>query len=150
MLGGAVELAKEFGGIRFPCWPGHLTTFRELLKSVPEVQIVLVDNEEQMFRLQRNMILTGIYKFPFGFWKRPGCHEEWYDGEAQDVVFYRQMGVPLEKKWESFPWKYEGPEPVYDKPYIFVHDDASRGYIMDLERIGRHWTQNMIDRKSVV
>lgn len=145
MAGGVVELAKEFGGIRFPCWPGHLTTFREIFKSVPEVQIVLVDDEYQMFRLQRNMILTGIYKYPFSYWKQAGGnHQEWYDGDPSDVAIYRQMGVPLEKKWDSFPWKYEGPEPSYEKPYIFVHDDASRGYTMDLDRIGRHWTQDMM------
>jgi hypothetical protein len=145
LAGGAVELAKEFGGLRFPCWTGHLSTFREIFKSVPEIMLVPVRDEHEMFALQRLMILTGIYKYPYEHWRHSIDLDQWRDGPPTDVHFYEQIGVPIDKKWESFPWRYEGPGPKYDdKPYIFVHDDAARGYIMDLDRIGRNWTQDMM------
>jgi hypothetical protein len=145
LLGGAVELAKEFGRIRFPSWIGHVPTFQSLCKDHPEIEIVPVKDENDMMSKQRNMILTGVYKRPYDFWKgQEPFNHPWKDVEPFDEMFYREIGVPIEKKWDSFPWKPVGTTPIYQMPYIFVHDDSSRGFAMDLDRIGRHWTQDMM------
>lgn len=144
-LGGVVELLKEFGELRFPRYYRHVPTFTELLKLYPSVEVVPVQNEHEMFEVSRVKILAGVYNYPFDHWRADVNQEQWRNGPPADQVFYEQIGVPIEKKWDSFPWLYEGPDPRCDgKPYIFVHDDASRGYIMDLDRIGRHWTQDMM------
>jgi len=144
LSGGAIELAKEFGSIRFASWYGHVPTFQEIFKDHPEVEVVSVQNEYDMFSKQRSMILTGRYKKPYDYWTIGPGEKVWRNSGAFDQQFYAEIGVPLQKKWDSFPWKYEGEPVKYDKPYIYVHDDASRGYIMDLDRIGRHWTQDMM------
>lgn len=142
--GGIVELAKEFGGIRFPRYYRHVPSFREIFKNNPEIEVIPVYDEHDMFRIQRVMILTGIYKYPYEFWRQSKDLDVWRDGPPTDIHFYEQISVPIEKKWDSFPWVYEGHIKYGHNPYIFVHDDASRGYIMDLNRIGPHWTQDMM------
>jgi hypothetical protein len=146
LAGGAVELAKEFVGLRFPAWTGHVPTFTEIFKDHPEIEIVPVKDENDMMSKQRNMILTGVYKRPYDFWKgQEPFNHPWKDGEPFDEMFYREIGVPIEKKWDSFPWRYEVGPVAYKSPYIFVHDDASRGFVIRTDRIGNpQWDQNMM------
>jgi hypothetical protein len=141
LAGGAIELAKEFRRLRFPAWTGHMPTFNEVFKDHPEVEVVPVRDEHEMFACQRNMILTGIYKRPFDYWKG-GMEEQWRRAESFDHRIYREIGIPLEKKWDSFPWR-PNVEPVYIKPFIFVHDDASRGFVIETNRIP-DWTQDQM------
>lgn len=141
LAGGAVELAKEFGEIRFPVWHGHMPTFQELCKGEPRITLVPVKNEHEMFAHQRSMILTGYYKQSPDYWTIGPGEKAWRSSEPFDQMAYREIGVPLEKKWESFPWKCDV-EPLYIKPFIFVHDDAARGFIIQPTRIDSQWTQD--------
>jgi hypothetical protein len=141
LAGAAIELAKEYGGIRFPAWPGHYPTFKVLFADHAEVEVVSVKNAHEMFAHQKLMILTGIYKLPIEYWKG-GAEAHWRNWKQFDQMIYDELGVPLEKKWDSFPWSFDGEPSVDESTYIFVHDDSSRGYAMNLDRIGRHWTQD--------
>lgn len=147
LAGGAVELAREFGCILFPAWHGHMATFQELFKDHPEVAVLSVTDERDMFAKQRLMILTGTYKVARDYWRTEGGEQAWRQSEPFDQMVYREIGVPLEKKWDSFPWKFQpdqerllDDETIY-LPYIFVHDDSSRGYVMNMSRIG-DWQQS--------
>lgn len=144
LAGGAVELAREFGALRFPVWEKQYPSFVEIFKSVPAVEVVPVRDEHHMVAYQRVVIMTGIYKKTHEFWRQNG-DSPLRDIMSFDEMFYGEIGVPLQKKWDSFPWKFEGEPLRREQPYVFVHDDASRHYIIDPNRMGRHWTQdNMV------
>lgn len=143
LAGAAVELAKEFGGLRFPCWEGHEPTFREIFKSVPEIEVIPVQDEHEMFQVQRTMILTGYYKKAPDYWIRLKMEDNWRKALPFDARIYGELQVPLEKKWESFPWKGDL-RVEYNRPYIFVHDDASRGYVIDTKRHLGAWPQELM------
>jgi hypothetical protein len=60
-----------------------------------------------------------------------------------DKSFYEQLGYDFSLRWDNFYVKrdYEIEEELYkslnsdDAPYIFIHDDPSRGFIIDVSRI---------------
>ena len=62
-----------------------------------------------------------------------------------DAAFYEQAGVPFEQRWTAFgaPRDCDAEADLFRAvapidPYIFVHDDASRGYAIDEARLPRN------------
>jgi hypothetical protein len=45
-----------------------------------------------------------------------------------DELFYEQAGLPFSKKYDSFYIDYDKSEPEKKDPFVFLHDDPSRGY----------------------
>jgi len=62
-----------------------------------------------------------------------GCANQLWNNGGDipfDVTFYAHAGLPHKFRWSKF--KYEqNDNPVPSTPYIFLHEDASRGFIID-------------------
>jgi hypothetical protein len=68
-----------------------------------------------------------------------------------DQLFYMQVGIPYEVRYQYCYWQRDlvEEERVYAKlapnaPYAFVHDDASRGYVVDTSAIALPIVRNDI------
>jgi hypothetical protein len=63
--------------------------------------------------------------------------------ENFDKSFYNQLGYNFSLRWDNFYFKrdYETEEELYkslngdNSPYIFIHDDPSRRFIIDIKKI---------------
>lgn len=67
-------------------------------------------------------------------------------GEQLEKQFYRLSGIPLEKKWDSFYVERDSAreKTLYDKirpdgEYVFLHEDASRGFTINRKKISRKY-----------
>ena len=64
-----------------------------------------------------------------------------------DVGFYTLAGLPFEDRFRKFKYErdLQREEEVYNElnpsgePYIFIHDDPKRGYVMDRSRISTNY-----------
>lgn len=112
------ELAKTEKFI-VPCYHRNLPSVRFMLDDVVNVEVAPINGDLEMIHLADTFkpICLGYY-----------C-KDGFDAENFDVEFYRQAGVPFEKRWSEF---HHGLISLHEKlpkgDYIFVHDDAERGF----------------------
>jgi hypothetical protein len=127
LAGAAVVLAERHEGLRFPCKRGNEVSVRSFFAFHPEIEVFCVDDPHDLeikFERQaaaRNVIFSGYYAEPNA---RPG--------ESFDRWFYRQLGVPLEDRWDKSPL-LKASKAVEQRlspcmPHAFLHDDGARGY----------------------
>jgi len=53
-----------------------------------------------------------------------------FNSQIFDQEFYKQAGVPFDKRWQDFAVVRNGATEIKaaDQPYVFMHEDQSRGY----------------------
>lgn len=59
------------------------------------------------------------------------------------MEFYRQAGIPYENRWKYKIRAHRGV--IKEKKSIFVHDDASRGYVINVDGFRPYMTKNIFD-----
>lgn len=113
----AVALLSKDDEIEFPSLARDIPTFESIFVHLPNVTVYMARNEDDM-RAMGKGVRTG---FTGG---EPNDHE------SLDEWFYRQLGLPIEARWENCPIRTASEdypqEGAPHEPYIFVHDDAER------------------------
>lgn len=76
-----------------------------------------------------------FYKVGFEYIQKN--HKNINVSETADSLFYRQLKIPYKKRFQKTYWKRDlnKERRVYNKliekkPYVFIHDDASRGFFI--------------------
>lgn len=126
-------LAKRYGGLVVPSTEIHKPTLEWMFGDDPSIEIVTINNYgpgegiieyhyDQLLDLSKyNVIKTGYAN---------NCPLE--GNETIDQWYYRQAGVPFECKWSEFKARKCPTQVEYPKePYFFVHQDGSRGLLVD-------------------
>lgn len=125
LAGLAVELAKEHGGVVFPCYPHNEASVRSFFVAHPQIEVVPVKHETDMMRAG---LKSAAPILPLGHYSH--AHPE--SDETFDAWMHRSAGVPLEARWG-------GPIPAAAKRvgqfqiplrdnYIFLHEDRARSF----------------------
>ncbi len=114
-----------------------------MYRDEPNISVVTVPNEDEYKTILeyiekndvKNFIKVGHEFYPWG------REEELGMGCAE--IFYQQMQIPYERRFDDFYYKRDLKEEqrVYEKlnpndeEYIFVHDDVSRGFEIPIEEL---------------
>lgn len=112
-------------------------------QNVPSVQFMLrglpvalfgVEHDEEATRLSVAAQKRGVRVLKLGMFNSPFDEKQW------DKEFYRVAGIPFEKRWSDWTIdrelsrEFKLPEPP-SEPYMFVHDDEARGFVIDTMRL---------------
>ena len=115
----------------------HLLPIAEGERESPFVQRTLKNHRSRNFLSVGHRALKSL--------------ERAYPRAFYDELFYRQVGLPYSIRYDWCYWQRDlaEEERVYQKlapetPYVFVHDDASRGFSIDTSTIGMAIVRNDI------
>jgi hypothetical protein len=104
-----------------------------MYRDLPQIEILPVADDQEARMMLETMPNTPLLKVGF----------ERLDSRNFVESFYRQVGVSVEKRHTGFHVErdHDREEACYRRltdgkaPYIFLHDDASRGFTIDPRRI---------------
>lgn len=104
-----------------------------MFRDVPNIHVIGVDGDSDVQAMiaphsPNSKIMTGVYRDDF----------RTIPGKSFDEVMYLQAGISFNSRWDTFSIQRDRVEEdrVFSQlcpqqPYIFVHDDPSRGYSID-------------------
>jgi hypothetical protein len=132
-LAGATAKLAEVEPIIFPCFERDLISVRDIFSTTPNVVVTPIKKESEMFLINTDCprLLTGYY----------GSHYASHGDVGFDQWFYDQLGVAISEKWGSFPnkevvhYRHRENTNINAEKWYFVHQDPSRGFKMDLDRV---------------
>ena len=128
------KLRERFDIVYMPVKQHNMHSVRDLFRDDVGIEIIPVqgdvDAKNKMSLFARYVDETiGVGNFGEGFLENCSSFDE---------SFYIQCDLPFKHRWSSFFYKrdLEKEEELYheiatDEPYIFVHDDLKRNYIID-------------------
>ncbi len=121
LSGGAVWLAKRRGSIVFPVYPAIERDVRLIFQNHP---LVMVKPWQQVV----NEGIKEVCKLVYAENQLINCVQSQIDMYREG---YRQARVPYWERWNSCPIEKAARNvtqvPIPQKPYVFVHDDSTRG-----------------------
>lgn len=131
----AVKLAQFHRGLAVPCWRRNLLSVKVLFVDYPEIEVFPIDSEAELPNTSPETILMGYYN--------KGLPR--LEGENFDLWFFRQMDMDIVKDQEFCPIRKMFSVPKYievidgpigdEKPYLFIHEDLDRGFLIHPERL---------------
>jgi hypothetical protein len=138
------HLAKQHGRIYVVAKTHNSEALKKMLCDVPNIKILSVESsradpvQKRLGGVARRLNLPTL---GIGFYGKDFFLPE--EAIRFDEQFYRQAGVPFEERWASFQFcrdeKRErdlmGSFGFAPKEYIFIHEDTSRGFLIDRSRI---------------
>lgn len=134
------EYAKRYPIVLIPVTKNYAKTLRGLLSDLPNVHIVSFDFAITDSRLNLKMESQAKLLSKFGFdILYLGAFESSFFKDPNmrlDANYYKQAQLDLEHRWDSFDVPRDKKREIElknllvpeGKPYIFVHDDASRNF----------------------
>lgn len=104
-----------------------------MFRDLKNLGLVPVTDGREAGRATRMMMARGCWRSGLGAYGDPP-----FDPTCFDREFYRQAGLPFEERWSGFHLQRDlsSEIPPPSEPYAFVHDDPTRGYVIDRHRIG--------------
>lgn len=133
------EMVKKYDSINLFCKTSNLTSVSSMYHDLQDrLTFIAVKGDPDVYDIT-NQLPSGEV---INIGHRGNPWNERCD-ESFDVQFYKQAGLSINKKYNSFFIDRTGlPQiPVPDGEYIFVHEDKPRGYSID-------WTK-LPDGKSI-
>jgi hypothetical protein len=113
---GLVTYLSKNEDIIIPCYEHNFVSVKAIHAGNPRVQVAIFKdaNEANEFATKRSSLTLTGENFPKGF--------------------YEQAGVDWKERWDSCPvWNASGAESIYiNRDIIFIHDDAERGFNIDV------------------
>jgi hypothetical protein len=138
-------LAPMYELLCLPVKYHNCSSVEYMFRDLPNVVIRPVENDDELCFFANNV------------WKSKtlglGCHSaQQFDGTNWDVEFYRHAGVEFSDRWEKFicPRDLKAEHNVAVKVLtddlcgeypVFIHEDTSRGIIINRNRINRNRTE---------
>jgi hypothetical protein len=128
------NLRKSYDVVHMPVKAHNFHTVKDMLRDDPGIELIKVTGDEQalkylgLFRARVDNIV-GVGQYGTDFLN---------DSKSFDESFYKQIDISYDARWDEF--KYVREDTVEAKlfedaqlpeKYVFVHDDASRNYLID-------------------
>lgn len=143
VLNGLVrELSARIPSLVWPVSSRYVFPVRFMMSDLPGVRITGVDSYPDVQDLWLPRWPEAIR---LGFF---------FDGEFDqlhwDREFYRQAGVDFNVRWSGFKFGFPLPQPIHTK--MLIHEDLSRGYIIDrgISAIDRRSATQVTHRPSIL
>lgn len=137
------HLYPSFKLLVLPVKAGNASTVRWMFRDLSNIRTLIVEKGNDPGLAADAFERAGAKAIRAGGSANP----QWRD-EMQmhfDAAFYEQAGVPFEQRWTAFetPRDCDAEADLFRavapaEPYIFVHDDAGRGYSIDEARLPRN------------
>lgn len=121
------ELAKENEKVTIPSYESNLNSAKYAFSDNPKIHVHKVSGDSHASQI------ASIWERDGKKALRLGMHAGTpFDFSKWDSEFYRQAGIPFEKRWDSFFIPYEVSTQVVppENPYAFIHEDVKRGFII--------------------
>lgn len=126
------RLAQQHSLMVVLCKPHNAPTESFMWRDLINLEVFSVANDEEAASARKAAQESGFQTLGLGMWSDlPFNLECW----AQS--FYEQAGVPFQMRWNEFLVNRQPSRelPVPDKPFCLIHEDKSRGYKIDRERL---------------
>lgn len=132
------EICKRYGKTFILCKGHNVASVEFMFRDLKNVAIYPVDNDAEASGVIVS-VPEGSDAIKIGY-----MGKDWLSNtDAWDESFYRQAGLDFNARWDSFYFKRdEKREKLFydkcikkDEPYIFIHDDKHRGFIIDDNKI---------------
>lgn len=147
------ELAKKHDYIILICKPHNLPSVEFMYRDIDNLYFLEFDDGEKAmeYLADKEKVLVGRYNGKY--WSTNTL-------TSFDEIFYKQIEIPHSKRWSGFYVERDRAREkslfekynVREGKYTFVHDDASRGFIIDekylngkIIRPDRAFTDNIFD-----
>lgn len=125
--------------------------------NVPSVQFMLRDLENVLIRpveddAEQIMFAERVWEcevLRIGGWGIPDGRL--FDPGHWDRSFYEQGGLPFDLRWSGWKCKRDITSErgfSFDGPYMFLHDDPTRGFQIDLKRVWGEKTGLRIEKPT--
>lgn len=138
---GLVRTLAENSPIELLCKKQNAATVEFMFRDDKRITVVPVKDD-----VEANSIFaaSGGNKLKIG---HGSLHRYMAGGKQFDEAFYAQCGIDFQERWRSFrcdrdadrEWKlyWRLWQEVHQKNYVFVHDDASRGFVIGADLAGK-------------
>ena len=122
----------------------YMNTVRQMLEDVPNITLIPLFNN-YTYR-QQNVLLKVCSGLGLKIISLGRFDSKYFSlsGMRLDEIFYFQGKLPLEARWSGFQFnpRLEKEQILLEKykkalkgPYVFLHEDRSRGFMIDRARI---------------
>jgi hypothetical protein len=123
------DIYEKYDVLNFPVKGHNLNNVKAMFSDLENINFITVKDDSEM--LEHWKKFKSIFEFI-----RLGCFEQTNfirPGESFCQSFYRQAGVPYERRWEKFhvPHNEEAENALaasIEGEFVFAHDDLSRNY----------------------
>jgi len=115
----------------------------QMLSDVPNIQVEIYKHSYDNLRIDAHAVLLG--KFGYDVLRLGYTGENFFSNpkERLDENFYRQAGIDISSRWEFFKLNRNRQREnellnrlvKTPSPFIFVHEDRSRGFDIDLAKL---------------
>jgi hypothetical protein len=134
------EYAQVHERVVVPVVTKYFSTIKQMLEDLPNIRLLTL-YPNYVYRQQR--LLLNFAKFLNFEVVRLGRFDAKYnalDYLKLDETFYHQAEIPLEKRWSNFNYTRVESKESYLlqhfrgkslEPYIFLHEDKARGFVID-------------------
>ena len=156
------EYCKKFQRVGLFCLPHNYASVSFMFRDLANLSIIVNDNFGAKTFIKKNQTTKEFQKtIIIGFKNLSRTSRE-----PLEKQFYKLAGVSFEKKWENFFVKRDHEREVdmlkksgVESQYAFIHEDASRGYIIDRGKISKNLhifssdrsaTENIFDYCSII
>lgn len=124
--------AQRNEDVEIPCYTHNLPSVKQMLGDVKNARIVEIRNDSEMLRLAEIREKSG--------WKvlRLGMFGKNFDFDRWIQCFYQQAGMMAEDRYKYFVVprvKSQEIQDVEGTPYVFMHEDPSRGLRIDCKKV---------------
>lgn len=136
------KLSPSYKILVLPVKSNNVSAVRWMFSDLPNIRTLVVEGGHDPRLVADAFERAGAKATRAGGMANP----QWRD-EMQmrfDAAFYEQAGVPFEQRWTAFgaPRDCDAEADLFRRvapadPYIFVHDDAGRGYAINEARLPR-------------
>lgn len=136
--------------VSIPCKRHNCATANFMLRDVKNIELLPIEDDKEADEFCTIVAQKGFKVLKLGMFGQRFDIKEW------DKSFYRQAGVPFEKRWSEFTCQRQ-PSRELKPPegqFCFIHEDPSRGILIDRSRLPQDmpWvfakpglTQNLFD-----
>lgn len=124
------HLANMYDLVVVPAKPNNVESVSYLFHDDPRIIVrYVLDDDDAHFIM--NEVWKG-HKLVIGQWGQG------FNGSEFDRSFYAQAGLDFDVRWTGFALKREKEQEIqnfYEPPYVFVHQDKKRGFLIEFGRI---------------
>ena len=138
---------KEYGAITLFAYKHNVKNVQYMYRDLENFQVIGSESDAQ---IDSYIQKTGVDCIKIGFSELTGLMPEL----AFDKAFYKLANLDFSVRFDEFHFErdMEKEQKVVDalnptgEKYVFVHDDSSRGYSIDLDKVSKEYKIIMNDK----
>lgn len=118
--------SKLWERIAVPVKKHNLASVQSMYADLTNVLVIQTDNDETCEDLIKDYGKMGYAVLRLGV-----CGPGEYNSAEFDKCFYKQAGLPFDARWNEFSFPIDYNYQFFSPPpYVFIHDDPSRGMVI--------------------